>query len=122
MVISGTVRVAFGPPPTLERLRRRGEPTLRPKEGDILRSSSQHGGITRPTHRDNRRLQCMPRVTKSRFRDVLGATPKPSTVWQRQFDGFNDTLRGLARREWDAVPEQDLWEYFHEPNLPPLDS
>ena len=56
----------------------------------------------------------MPRVIKSRFRDVLGATPKPSTVWQQQFDWFDDKLRSLARREWDEVPEGELWAYIHD--------
>ena len=54
----------------------------------------------------------MPRITKSRLRAVLGPAPKPLTVWQRQFDGFDDTLRKLAQSEWDEIHEANLWEYF----------
>lgn len=43
---------------------------------------------------------------------VLGKSPKPTVVWQKQFDGFDETLRKLAMCDWDAVPESWFWEYF----------
>ncbi len=56
----------------------------------------------------------MARITKLRLRGVLGPAPKPLVVWQKQFDGFDETLRTLARCDWDCVPEADLWEYIHD--------
>jgi hypothetical protein len=52
------------------------------------------------------------RITRQRIVDVLGPAPKPESVWEQQFDGFQHTLVKLARLPWDEVPQHDLWEYF----------
>ena len=54
------------------------------------------------------------RVDNERIRAIIGKVAKPEKVWQRQFDHFDDTLRQIARCDWDAVPEADLWEYFND--------
>lgn len=54
----------------------------------------------------------MPRITRSRFLDALGPAPKPTVVWQRQFDGFDGTLRKLAQCDWDIVQDEDLRKYL----------
>jgi hypothetical protein len=58
--------------------------------------------------------QMFPRITKDRMTGVLGLAPKPKSVWQKQFDHNDETLKQLARCTWDSVPECDLWEYFHD--------
>ncbi len=54
------------------------------------------------------------RVDDDRIRSIIGEVEKPSFVWQQQFDGFGETLHKLARCDWNAVPEPDLWEYFND--------
>lgn len=54
----------------------------------------------------------MRRITKQRMVDVLGLAPKPKTVWQRQFDGDDEKLRELARRDWDDIADDGWWQYF----------
>lgn len=56
----------------------------------------------------------MSRITSERMSGVLGKAPKPLVVWQKQFDGLNDSLVKLAKREWHEIPEAELWEYFHD--------
>ena len=56
----------------------------------------------------------MARITRERMLGVLGEAPKPTHVWQRQFDGDDATLQRLAELDWDAAPEQDLWCYIHD--------
>ena len=56
----------------------------------------------------------MPRITELRMREVLGPAPKPKIVWQKQFDGHNDTLEKLARTDWDEITSSDFWEYFND--------
>jgi hypothetical protein len=45
---------------------------------------------------------------------VLGAAPKPKNIWQRQFDHFDDALRKMAQMEWDCIPDEYMWYYFHD--------
>lgn len=45
---------------------------------------------------------------------VLGRAAKPETVSEQQFDYFNDELRKMARMDWDQVPDDHLWYYFHD--------
>jgi hypothetical protein len=52
------------------------------------------------------------RITRDRFVNLLGPAPKPRTVWQEQFDGFNEKLSDLAQMDWDRVPDDYLWYYF----------
>lgn len=56
----------------------------------------------------------MARISRERMRGVLGDAPKPTTVWQKQFDGDDETLRRLAQLNWDEAPEEDLWCYIHD--------
>jgi hypothetical protein len=45
---------------------------------------------------------------------VLGLAPKPSQVWEEQFDGHNRELAELAQMDWDKVPDEHFWYYFHD--------
>jgi len=45
---------------------------------------------------------------------ILGPAPKPQRVLEEQFDGFNDALGEMARMDWDRVPDDYLWYYFHD--------
>ena len=56
----------------------------------------------------------MTRITTERMIGVLGKASKPKIVWQRQFDHDDETLHRLARCDWDAVPDADLWCYIHD--------
>lgn len=62
----------------------------------------------------------MSRITTDRMSGVLGKAPKPVVVWQQQFDGKNEVLNKIARCEWREIPEEDLWEYFHDLSYQPL--
>jgi hypothetical protein len=46
--------------------------------------------------------------------DVLGKAPKPTKVWEKQFDDFNAELAEMAQMDWDKIPEEYLWYYFHD--------
>ncbi|MGB7932838.1 MAG: hypothetical protein WCH04_11555, partial [Gammaproteobacteria bacterium] len=35
-------------------------------------------------------------------------------VTEQQFDGFNDELAELSQMDWDKVPENYFWYYFHD--------
>jgi hypothetical protein len=54
------------------------------------------------------------RITRDRIISVLGRAPKPHEVSEQQFDGFNDDLRKMAQMDWDQVPDEYLWYYFHD--------
>ncbi len=56
----------------------------------------------------------MARISKERMLGVLGQAPKPSTVWQQQFDRDQESLRRLAQMDWDAGSERDLRCYIHD--------
>ncbi len=62
----------------------------------------------------------MARITPERMVGVLGPAKKPSTVWQKQFDGDDETLRRLAGYRWDEAPDEDLWCYIHDLTYVPL--
>src|SRR5579863_6097242 len=65
------------------------------------------------TCRDSVKLTENPmRITPERMVGVLGAVPKPGTVWQEQFDYCQDALERLAQADSDKVDEGDLWHYF----------
>lgn len=53
----------------------------------------------------------MPRITPERMSAVLGAEPKPGPIWQKQFDGMDETLRKIAQCDWQDIQAADLWEY-----------
>jgi hypothetical protein len=59
-------------------------------------------------------LNIMSRMTRERMTAVLGKAHKPLTVWQQQFDGFNETLLIYAKSEWYDVPGSELWAYIHD--------
>ena len=52
------------------------------------------------------------RITPDRMVGVLGAAPKPATVWQEQFDYCNEVLVKLAQTDWEQVPDEYLGYYF----------
>ncbi|MBY0504607.1 MAG: hypothetical protein K2X03_11905 [Bryobacteraceae bacterium] len=54
------------------------------------------------------------RITRERIINVLGPSPKPRDVWEKQFDGNDLELARLAQLDWDRVPDGDLWYYFHD--------
>lgn len=37
----------------------------------------------------------------------------PETVWEEQFDGFNNELAVLATTDWRLIEDNDLWYYLH---------
>jgi hypothetical protein len=54
----------------------------------------------------------MMRITRDRISSILGPAPKPKTVWEKQFDGFDSELAALAKLDWWQLQEQDLWFYL----------
>src|SRR5207302_5957368 len=46
--------------------------------------------------------------------NILGPAPKPQKTWEEQLDYFNDKLGEMARMDWDRVPDDYLWYYFHD--------
>jgi hypothetical protein len=55
------------------------------------------------------------RITRDRIVNVLGGeAPKPQSVWEAQFDGFDKELRRMAALDWENIPDEDLWYYFHD--------
>jgi hypothetical protein len=54
------------------------------------------------------------RITRDRARGVLGPAPKPEKVWEEQFDYNDDQLAKMAQMDWDRVPDDYLWNYFHD--------
>jgi hypothetical protein len=45
---------------------------------------------------------------------ILGPAPQPQKVWEEQFDYNNDELAKMAQMDWDRVPDDYLWYYFHD--------
>jgi len=56
----------------------------------------------------------MNRITQERIASILGPAPKPTAVWERQFDGNDEGLRQIASCNWYEVCTQDLWSYIHD--------
>jgi hypothetical protein len=54
------------------------------------------------------------RITRNRIISILGPAPKPKEVWEQQFDYFNDELAEMAQMDWDRVPDDFFWYYFHD--------
>ena len=52
------------------------------------------------------------RITPDRMLGVLGPAPKPTKVWQEQFDYCEEVLVRLARADWDKVDEGAFSYYF----------
>jgi len=50
----------------------------------------------------------------NRVRSIFGNPSPPKSVWQRQFDHFDDELRKLASTPYDEIDFQDLWYYHHD--------
>lgn len=46
------------------------------------------------------------RINAQRMIDVLGKVPKPTKVWERQFDSFNAELSEMAQMDWGKIPEE----------------
>lgn len=51
--------------------------------------------------------------------NVLGPSPKPGAVWQRQFDGHDDQLAEMAKADWDRL-DAYLWYYILDLAYQPL--
>ena len=54
------------------------------------------------------------RITRDRMVRILGPAPRPQEVLEQQFDYNNDELGEMARMDWDRVPDDYLWYYFHD--------
>ena len=54
------------------------------------------------------------RITRDRIVNILGPAPKPQHVWEKQFDYFDKELHEMARMDWERVPDDYLWYYFHD--------
>lgn len=64
--------------------------------------------------------KAMPRITSSRMQDVIGRVPKPTSVWQRQFDGDDWALQELAQSDWNEISRSQLGCYFEDMNYQEL--
>lgn len=49
-----------------------------------------------------------------RARAIFDNPSPPRTVWERQFDYFNEELERLARTPFDSIDFSDLWYYHHD--------
>lgn len=49
-----------------------------------------------------------------RARSIFGCPKPPTSVWERQFDDFDDELQNLATTPYEAIDFGDLWYYHHD--------
>jgi hypothetical protein len=56
----------------------------------------------------------MMRITADRSRRIFNDPSPPAEVRENQFDGFDQELKELAGRDWNQIPDNDLWYYFHD--------
>ena len=54
------------------------------------------------------------RITRERILSILGPAPKPQHVWEKQFDYHDSELAELAQMDWDQIPDDYFWYYFHD--------
>ena len=54
------------------------------------------------------------RVTPERSRSIFNNPRMPTSVSEKQFDGFDRELRKIAKTEWKELNEEDLWFYLHD--------
>ena len=45
---------------------------------------------------------------------VLGPASRPAEVTEHQFDGFAEELAELSQMDWDKIPDEYFWYYFHD--------
>ena len=53
-------------------------------------------------------------ISWGRVRRIFGDPQPPRTVWERQFDYFDDEFRHLARTPYDQINFTELWYYHHD--------
>lgn len=53
-------------------------------------------------------------ISWKRVRALFGNPQPPVDVWERQFDGCDETLQKLAQTPYDQIDFSDLWEYYHD--------
>jgi hypothetical protein len=53
-------------------------------------------------------------VTLERARQIFGNVGPPASVWEDQFDGFDEDLARLAQTPLAEIDPSDLWYYFHD--------
>ncbi len=49
-----------------------------------------------------------------RLRVMFDDPRPPVSVWERQFDGFDEELQRLARTPYEEIDFHDLWYYIHD--------
>lgn len=49
-----------------------------------------------------------------RVRSIFGNPSPPKSVWESQFDDFNDELQKLASTPYDEIDFHELWYYHHD--------
>lgn len=54
------------------------------------------------------------------MQDVIGRAPKPTSVWQQQFDGEDWALTDLAQSDWNTISRGALGRYFEDMNYQKL--
>jgi hypothetical protein len=53
-------------------------------------------------------------ISWNRVRAIFGNPSPPSSVWERQFDYFDEELHRLANTPYDEIDFSDLWYYHHD--------
>jgi hypothetical protein len=53
-------------------------------------------------------------ISWERARGIFGNSASPRSVWERQFDFFDDELRRLCSTPWREIDFGDLWYYYHD--------
>ncbi len=64
--------------------------------------------VTRPHRKIDRSINW------ARACAIFGNPQPPKTVWERQFDYFDDDLKRLARTPYKQMDVSDLWYYYHD--------
>lgn len=53
-------------------------------------------------------------ISWERARGIFGDPKPPVTVWERQFDYFDEDLERLASTPYEQIDFSDLWYYYHD--------
>ncbi len=54
------------------------------------------------------------RIHPERSRKIFNNPHPPKTIWEKQFDYFDEELQKLAKTDWRSIRDEDLWCYFHD--------
>lgn len=62
----------------------------------------------------SRRKRLAKEVSLERAKSIFGNARPPVSVWERQFDYFDDHLQRIARTPLEEIDRGDLWYYYHD--------